>query len=115
MQAEILSKYPEAKLRVYVIWEPMLESDKKVPWKEGLITDSRAIHFHDAERVSGHWFAEKVKSCHALKRGAWDAFYLYGKDVKWADVPKSTLACGTPIIDEKEKLEEGMKKIFRGK
>ena len=112
MQKEILDKYPEAKLRVYVIWEPMLPSDSLRRTRDDLITDKRSVHFKDSEQVSGRWFTANMKDCTSLGDAAWDAYYLYGKEAKWDERPSPTLACGTPIVQAWDELEKAIEPLL---
>lgn len=112
MQKEILEKYPKAKLKVYVVWEPMLPTDKLRRTRDDLITDKRSLHFKDSKKVSGFWFTDNMKDCTTLGDAAWDAYYLYGKEAKWEDKPDPTLACGTPIVEAWDELLETIEPLL---
>lgn len=103
-----MQKHPDAKLQVYVVWEPMLPTDKLRRTRKDLIPDKRAKHFKDTGRVSGTWFSRNMKNCPSLGEVAWDAFYLYGKDAKWDEVPEPTLSCGTPVVKDWDNLVEAI-------
>ena len=45
MQEEILDKNADAELKVYVVWEPMLPTDRFRRTRDDLITDKGAVHF----------------------------------------------------------------------
>ena len=108
MQEEILDKNTDAELKVYVVWEPMLPTDRFRRTRADLITDKRAVHFKDTERVSGIWYAENEKECPSLGDAAWDAYYLYGKDAKWDEAPEPLVSCGATLIGKSEKLMEAI-------
>lgn len=112
MQSEILEKYPEAKLKVFVVWEPMLPTDRLRRTRDDVITDARAIHFKDLGQVTGKWFAEHLKDCPKLGDVAWDAMYVYGADAKWEEIPGPTLACATPIVAGTETFMEAIEPLL---
>lgn len=108
MQKEILEKYSEAKLKLYVIWEPMITTDRLRRTRSDLVTDPRAFHFKDDAQVSGKWFAEKMKDCTSLGEIAWDVFYLFGPEALWEEKPAPIRACGAPVIEDWEELLKSM-------
>ena len=89
----------------------MLPTDKLRSWRKDLLTDPRVVNFLDPERRSGRWFAEHPNACAALGEIAWDAYYLYGPEVRWEDSLPEPLTCGAPIVRTKEKLLEAMKSL----
>jgi hypothetical protein len=112
VQEEILDKYPEAKLKLYVVWEPMIATDRLRRTRSDLVTDPRALHFKDDAQISGKWFAEKVKDCTSLGEIAWDVFYLFGADADWGEKPSPIRACGAPVVEDWEELLKSMKPLL---
>ena len=50
MQSQILQRYPDADLRVYVVWLPVMPLDARFDVAD-LLVDGRATHFWDNERL----------------------------------------------------------------
>jgi hypothetical protein len=102
VQRDVLAKYPAADLRVYVVWLPMLWSDRREAWDSGVISDPRAINFWDGERVVGEWFAKNVDGYEGV---SWDIYYLYGPQATWDSIPSPLLATGATIYGNRRELQ----------
>ncbi len=113
-QKEVLDKYAEEDLKVYVVWMPMLATDERDKWKASLIDDPRMTHYWNGSQTVGRWFTENMKSCDSLGPVAWDAYYLFDKDATWEDAPAPVVACGTPVFKATDALAEALEKIFEG-
>jgi hypothetical protein len=65
---------------VYVIWSPQLGAQEKhVLSSMGLISDPRAKHFWDGQRLVGSAFQSLVGS----NGPCWDVWMLFDKATKW--------------------------------
>lgn len=98
MRENVLERYPDADLRVYVVWVPRIPTDERFQVAE-LIVDKRATHFWDNQRRIENHFA-------AQGGAAYDFFYLYGPDARWGDEPVST---GAPVVAEGDKLAQALR------
>jgi hypothetical protein len=56
VQNEILAKNPELRVRVFIIWLPMLLGDSREAWDPAVISDDRVTHLWDERRLAGRWF-----------------------------------------------------------
>ena len=101
MQNQVLAQNPSTKLRVYAVWLPMLRSDAREEWNGTTMPDPRVMHFWDGETAIGQWFAEQVEGYRGI---SWDAYYVYGPDATWEDIPSSLVASGGTIYAERETL-----------
>jgi hypothetical protein len=65
------------KLRAYVVWVPMLESDnlEAARLEASLYQDKRISHFWDDDSKLANEFGKKL----GLDRKAWDVYILYEK------------------------------------
>ncbi len=74
-----------------VVWLPMMETDTPETAQKAIeqITDSRALHFWDEQKLSAQAIA---KSVGYEGRVAWDFYLFYPADVKWEDEPP------TPVV-----------------
>ncbi len=88
VQEQILKTIKSEKLKVYVVWTPVIVSDnrKAAVAAMQLIPDERAVHFWDPDRSLGLSYRRVV----ALPRGwrlAWDIYLAYDASGKWGDQP----------------------------
>ena len=102
MQKNILERYPDADLRVYVGWIPILGTDSN-PQVAELLVDRRATHFWDGEQKLG--FAVTRLLGRGEGYAAWDIFLVYGPGAKWGDQPA---AVGQPVISESGALQHAL-------
>jgi hypothetical protein len=80
MQREVLSKYPDPELRVYMVWVPKLRGlERDVASATTQYPDARAMHFWDAPSVLVRGYRETLQ----LPEDAWDVFLLYGPQARW--------------------------------
>jgi hypothetical protein len=102
VQANVLNKYPEADLRVYVAWLPMLPTDERFRVAD-LMVDDRVRHFWDGNRLLGSYFAKLTGA--GAGAVAWDVFFLYPPGASWGDQPQ---AAGGPVVEEAANLERAV-------
>ena len=106
MQNEVLEDNPAADIRVYVVWEPMLPTDRFRMTRSGLIDDERATHYKDDTQISGKWFGETYGEPGGSV--AWDVAYVFGPDATWEEQPSPMLAWGGAVVHMKEELMEAL-------
>jgi len=78
----LMEEIPDERLRVYIVWEPMLSGDSKrlAERQASRAEDSRVVYqAWDEERVSGHAWAEVLE----MEGVAWDVYFLYGPNSQW--------------------------------
>jgi hypothetical protein len=80
MKREVLARYGDAGLRIYMVWVPKQRGlERDVPGATLELPDERATHFWDASGVLMSGNRETLK----LREEAWDIYLLYGPDAKW--------------------------------
>jgi len=83
IQNQVLKTVPDRSVSAYVVWVPILPTDRGEPGPETLplVTDRRATHFWDAE---GHLPAlfKKILGLEQ-KRWAWDVYLIYPPGTRW--------------------------------
>lgn len=122
IQSAVLETIPEASLRAYVAWVPILEGDGEGAAQESkaLVADGRASHYWDEGRGLPDVFAKLL----ALPEGwlAWDVYLAYPSGVRWEEeppapsfwhhqLPELTLA---PRLDG-EVFAEGVRGLLEGR
>ena len=104
--AEVLRQNTRRDLHVFVIWEPVLETDWGTPSQAltGHVADARTTHFWDRGRRLSALFggAAQLPSLAAvekvgfrMKDVVWDAALLYPPGVRWGSPAKLLLA---PVV-----------------
>jgi hypothetical protein len=81
----------------------MVLEDSKSRWKPDLLNDPRVTHFWDEKRVLGRFFA--AQSDPPPRCGVqWDAFFVYGPEASWEEVPRPLQGFGRTVMRAREKL-----------
>ncbi len=75
----------DRRLRVYIVWMPILETDarKAALERSTEFSDSRVSYYWDANRITGPLWQEVMK----IPAFAWDIYLLYGKEAHWSVKP----------------------------
>lgn len=115
----LLAEHKGADVRVLVIWEPVLPSDRGPPSEEvrAPLQDARVIEYWDEHR----WMSPLVMQRAALiaratgtpepQPGAiaWDFIALYPAGVRWEDPFPTPTWHGEPVIDSLEPVAEALR------
>jgi hypothetical protein len=72
--------------------------------------DLRVLHFWDAERFAGPWFAKTVTGEPGYM---WDAYLLYGPDATWDQAPGPLIDTGGTIIDTGPRLRDKLAPLIK--
>lgn len=116
---ELLAEFPNARLQVQVVWEPVLKSDVAAPLTKvlGLLDDHRVIQYWDPKRVVSEDLVRAVNAQparyrleEALPLGfiAWDAVAVFGGDARWeSDLPVPAYY-GGPVVHVMEQTRESI-------
>lgn len=105
---EILDRHPNGRIKVYVLWAPLLRNDSRTAAQAAAkyISDSRVEHFWDLWNWAIGVYSEQF-NCPKLE--AWDLFAVYKPYLVWNDeLPEPTewfqrrnLEVGEPYTQEK--------------
>ena len=106
MQTQILERNPAADIRVYAVWVPFLGGTKEAAdVSRRVLPDARVTQFWDGSALTSAWFARNVE--HSLAP-AWDAYYLYGPDGTWTNLPGPLVSSGGTIIGQSSALKNAI-------
>lgn len=113
MQENVLEKHPSADLRVYTVWMPVLRRDSRgeADVSRLLLNDRRVRHLWNSDLSIGVWFKENVTPEYD-GRVQWDAYFLYGSDASWEEIPAPLISWGRTVLGESETLESGIEWLF---
>jgi hypothetical protein len=112
----VLKQHPEARVRVLVVWEPILVTDwwTPSPTLTSLVADRRAAHFWDRGRRLSAMLGGKDNVEHlarvsdigfAMKGVIWDAAVLYAAGAKWGSPAELAVA---PVVDNRERIDAAL-------
>jgi hypothetical protein len=117
VQKYVLNEIPDDRLRVYLVWGPMLGEEKEEDARNATIhmTDPRVTHFWTAS----HQLAEAVDGPLGIEGSrAWDTFLLFGPDARWDGAfptPSSVMHVGKPLPLERRLNAEKLAQEVRGR
>jgi hypothetical protein len=106
---ELLAEFPNARIRVQIVWEPVLKSDIAAPLTNvlGLLTDHRVTQYWDPERVVSQDLVRAVNSSpnryrreEPLPPGfiAWDVVAVFPGDARWEGALPVPAYYGGPVV-----------------
>ena len=72
--------------------------------------DPRVLHFWDADRFAGRWFAKAVNGDDGYM---WDAYLLYGPNATWDTAPGPLLGSGGTIIEVGSELRDKLTPLLK--
>jgi len=113
-----LLKYPDTKMRVFVVWEPILASDFMPPTTGVLsrIPDLRARHYWDEQHVLAKQMAKDARppqpdpSCCDHDGILWDLAAVYPKGARWDAALPPAIAFDGPVVRVTNKIETAIGK-----
>ncbi|HKV40170.1 MAG TPA: hypothetical protein VJX67_13235 [Blastocatellia bacterium] len=80
---KMLRDINDDRLRVYIVWLPMLPGDSK-SWaqtRSDEFSDTRVSYYWDPQRLTGQEWNKAL----GIGRTAWDVYLLYGPNTRWTD------------------------------
>ena len=82
---KILQKIQGNRLSVYLIWQPVLQSDNRASAENRTreFSHEKLVHFWDRTRFTGRLW-QRVLDRRDIP---WDVYYLYDADVQWEEEP----------------------------
>lgn len=100
MQEQILERYPDADLAVYVVWLPVLATDERFGVADVLV-DERVRQFWDGDRL----VSDEVGRLSGAEEGlAWDVYLAFGPDATWDRRLPAPLGSEGPVVVQIESL-----------
>ena len=103
---EILETLKTDKVKVYIVWTPVLLEDNRESAIEAmqLIQNDRAIHFWDEDKSLGTLLGEVV-TLPRKRRLAWDVYFAYDAKSEWKDDPPTPAAWMHQLANDERKLD----------
>lgn len=97
-----------ARVRVFTVWEKVMESDGEPPIAATLarVSHPGALQFWDPERVvSKQAYGERDEDSIA-----WDCVYIYPPNAAWGSRHVFT---ARPVVDKKDEIEQALRAALR--
>ena len=110
VQQNILEQYPNADLRVYVVWFDMLAGDSRSGWDRCVISDPRATNLWDQQHLVSQTLGPDVEGA---SPPVWDAYLLYAPDATWQGSPPRPISTGSTIYGARQRLENDLSPLLR--
>ena len=111
---------PDLPVRVLVVWEPILITDRGGPKPGALnrILDPRASHFWDERHylsaqlggVAGAAKFPDTKILFEMGKFVWDFVAVYPPGGKWREVARKPVFSGGAVVKVKQDLREALQK-----
>jgi hypothetical protein len=122
VQETLLDKSPDADLQVYAVWFSMYPTDQRESWPAEVLTDRRVRHYWDEEKSIGRWYMEHIErmaDARAPESSAyagnvfWDAYFVYGPESRWDEMPTGLRKWGRTILRAQDSLRESFTTVVQ--
>jgi hypothetical protein len=107
----ILQRYRDASLRVYVVWVRRWPTDARSEIDGGGLLGPRVVHFWDSGAVIGQPFLDRMEV--DLGGFDYDFFLLFDRDASWEQHPPRPVSSGATVVAESDRLAEGAALLLR--
>ena len=106
VQKAILDGLKDEKIKVYVVWTPVLwEDDRRAAVEAiGHVSDERAVHFWDADK-SLAFSLEKIVTLPRGRPLAWDVYFVFDPQATWGDGPPKPATWMHQLGTDERKLD----------
>ena len=120
----LIEEFPDARLRVLVVWEPVLVSDVAPPLNRvlALIHDRRAMQYWDPRRVVSRDLVRTINAAPQRYGSAehlpedfivWDAVAVFGESARWErDLPVPAHH-GGPVVNDIDETRRAIAETMR--
>ena len=112
VQKAILDVLKDEKLKLYVVWTPvLLEDDRQAAVQAiGYVSDERAVHFWDADK-SLAYSLEKIVTLPRKRPLAWDVYFVFDPQATWGDRPPKPATWMHQLGTDERELDGGRLRV----
>jgi hypothetical protein len=113
---DTLRRYPNVRVKVFAVWEPILPTDLSAPTSRTLarLSDRRVRQYWDADHLLAKRLAQDARSpqpvpdCCTRKGVLRDLIAIYPGGGQWTDrIPVASVFTG-PVVDEIDALTKAL-------
>jgi hypothetical protein len=107
----ILGRYPDPRLRVYVVWVHRWAIDTRAEIDGAGLVDRRVTHLWDTAGVIGEPFLDRF----GVDLGGldYDFFLLFGPEATWGSSPPRPVRSGGTVISASDRLASAAAALLR--
>jgi hypothetical protein len=107
----VLERYPDARLQVYVVWVHRWGTDSRAEIDGGGMVDPRVTQFWDTGGVIGAPFLDRF----GVDLGGldYDFFLLFGPEATWGSNPPRPVSSGGTVISASDQLASAAAALLR--
>jgi hypothetical protein len=109
VQSNILSRNPDASLRVFVVWVPFLAGTRNAI-NFSVFPDSRVTYLWDKDAIASSWFSRHVTD---QPGPTWDYYLLFSPQAQWRAVPGPVVSQGGTVIGDSGDLLRAIQPFLR--
>ena len=117
----MLSRRPDAKVRVFAVWEPILITDWSRPGRGVLsrLSDPRATQFWDSGHLVAAQLARDARvpqpepECCTRNGILWDLAAVYAPDAVWTDAMPPALLFNGAVVRVEDELDAAIVALQR--
>ena len=102
MAHNILDRYPDPSLRVYVVWVHRWATDTRAEIDGAGLVDPRVTQFWDTAGVIGEPFLNRFGV--DLRGLDYDFYLLFGPEATWGTSPPRPVSSGGTVISTSDRL-----------
>lgn len=114
----MLAKHPDAPVRVFVVWEPILVTDFSAPvtWVLSRVDDRRVQQYWDRGHVVATQMAADARppqpeaGCCDQSGILWDLAAVYTKGARWDERMPTAAVFDGPVVDISEAINTALVK-----
>ena len=111
MAQNILERYRDARLRVYVVWVQRWATDARAEVDGAGMIDPRVTHLWDAGNVVGRPFLDRFGV--DFDGLDYDFYLLFDPDATWDTTPPRPVGSGATVIDNSDRLADSAAPLLR--
>ncbi len=118
---ELVDTIPQQKIRILIVWEPILWTDVKAPSGSTLarVSDPRAVQFWDPDHVLADALREALATADGprIDRGRlsdevlWDDVAIYVPGDRWTDRMPAPRSFAGPVYDVIPEVREALEEV----
>jgi len=109
VQSNILSRNPDPRLRVLVVWVPFLGGSRGAI-NPSVLPDPRVTYLWDGNAISSAWFSQHITHSPGP---TWDYYLLFGPRARWGTAPGPVASQGGPVIADSGQLQAAIMPLLR--
>jgi hypothetical protein len=107
---KVLAEQPDSRIRVFVVWEPVLPTDLGTPSTVTLkrISDLRVSQYWDKEHLVSRLLGE-----HDRRSVVWNYVAVYEPGKLWDQAPPESASSGKPVVRAIDRTRDEIQRLLQ--